>query len=87
MGEGPTGCFGHRTCPHTHFVVECKRCKRHTHAGVDAWPSDPIVVTCRLCGEVRRYRPSEVYLGSPDHRISRAPERATPPKHRQYRTD
>jgi hypothetical protein len=26
-------------------------------------------VSCPLCGELRRYRPSEVFLGFPDSRI------------------
>lgn len=49
----------------TVFVVECKRCRRHIPAGVDAFPADNLVVACALCGELRRYRPSEVYLGWP----------------------
>jgi hypothetical protein len=28
---------------------------------------DNLAIECLLCGEVRRYRPSEVHLGSPDH--------------------
>jgi hypothetical protein len=50
----------------TVFVVECKRCRRHVPAGVDAFPVDNRVVLCTLCGELRRYRPSEIFLGWPD---------------------
>lgn len=45
------------------FVVECKRCWRFVPAGVEEFPRDNIRVDCPLCGEARRYRPSEVYLG------------------------
>lgn len=53
------------------FVVECKRCRRHIMAGVDAFPKDNIRVDCPLCGEKRRYRPSEVYLGWPSEILGR----------------
>ena len=49
----------------TQFVVTCKRCARHIPSGVTALPKDNLVVRCALCGELRRYRPSEVYLGFP----------------------
>jgi len=50
----------------THFVVTCKRCRRAIPAGVAAFPRDNLALECPLCGELRRYRPSEVYLGFPD---------------------
>jgi hypothetical protein len=37
--------------------------------GVAAFPRDNLTVTCTLCGEVRRYRSSEVYLGFPDSHL------------------
>src|SRR5882724_6829361 len=52
------------------FVVTCKRCTRAVSAGVEAFPRDNIVVACPLCGEKRRYRPSEVYLGWMDSRLA-----------------
>ena len=45
------------------FVVECKRCYRGVPAGVHDFPFQSIVITCPLCGEHRRYLPSEVLLG------------------------
>jgi hypothetical protein len=48
------------------FVVTCKRCRREVPAGVQAFPFQSIVVACPLCGELRRYLPSEVYLGVPN---------------------
>jgi hypothetical protein len=45
------------------FVVTCKRCRREVPAGVPAFPFQPIVVYCPLCGDLRRYLPSEVFLG------------------------
>ena len=54
----------------THFVVNCKRCRRAVPAGVKAFPADNLVIACPLCGELRRYRPSEVYLGFPHQLIA-----------------
>jgi len=50
----------------THYVVYCKQCKRAIPAGLNTFPQTNLVVPCPLCGELRRYRPSEVYLGFPD---------------------
>jgi len=47
------------------FVVECKLCHRHIPAGVEKFPKDNIVVECALCGEKRRFRPNEVFMGMP----------------------
>ena len=54
----------------THFVVNCKRCRHAVPAGVKAFPADNLVIACPLCGELRRYRPSEVYLGFPHQLIA-----------------
>ena len=54
----------------TVFVVECKLCRRHVPAGVEAFPKDNIAVLCPLCNEHRRYRPSEVFLGFPSHMLA-----------------
>ena len=53
------------------FIVECKRCRRDIPAGVDQFPFQSIVVSCRLCGEHRRYLPSEVLLGRPNHLVAK----------------
>jgi RNase P subunit RPR2 len=46
------------------FVVRCKLCHRNVPAAVETFPFNRnIVVACPLCGERRRYRPSEVFLG------------------------
>jgi hypothetical protein len=47
----------------TQWVISCKLCRRNVPAGVDAFPRNNIVVRCPLCAELRRYRPSKVYLG------------------------
>jgi hypothetical protein len=47
------------------FVVTCKRCRREAPSGVREFPFQSIVVCCPLCGELRRYLPSEVFLGKP----------------------
>jgi len=53
------------------FVVECKRCRRDVPAGVMKFPFQSIVVACPLCGELRRYLPSEVLLGRPNHLVAK----------------
>ena len=53
------------------FVVECKRCRRDVPAGVAAFPFQSIVVFCPLCGELRRYLPSEVVLGTSHHLVTK----------------
>jgi hypothetical protein len=53
------------------FVVECKRCRRDVPAGVRDFPFQPIVVSCPLCGELRRYLPAEVLLGRPNHLVAK----------------
>jgi hypothetical protein len=53
------------------FVVECKRCRRDVPAGVPEFPFQSIVVACPLCGELRRYLPSEVVLGTPHHLVAK----------------
>ena len=54
---------------HKLFVVQCKRCRRDVPAGVPEFPFQSIVVACPLCGEQRRYLPSEVFLGWPNHLV------------------
>jgi len=62
-------------------VVQCKLCGRNVPAGVDKFPfNSNTVVRCPLCGEVRRYRPSEVFLGWPHELVeeSKASGRSRP---------
>jgi len=51
------------------FVVTCKRCRRDVPSGVDEFPFQSVVVTCPLCGEQRKYLPSEVFLGQQNHLV------------------
>jgi RNase P subunit RPR2 len=53
------------------FVVRCKRCRRDVLAGIKEFPPQSIVVICPLCGEQRRYRPSEVFLDRPNHLMAK----------------
>jgi len=53
----------------TVYVVTCKKCTRSIPAGTQEFPRGNLVVDCPLCGELRRYRPSEVYLGFPDSHL------------------
>jgi len=51
------------------FVVMCKRCHRDVPSGREEFPFQSIAVECPLCGELRRYLPSEVFLGRPDQLV------------------
>jgi len=44
-------------------VVRCKQCERDVPAGVNATPANYITVKCILCGEVRKYLPTQVGAG------------------------
>ena len=48
------------------FIVQCKRCRRDVPSGREEFPFQSVAVQCPLCGELRRYLPSEVFLGRPD---------------------
>lgn len=61
MFLGPSAC---KT-----FVVACKSCRRNVPTGVSEFPFQSIVVVCALCGEERRYLPSEVFLGRVDQLV------------------
>jgi len=63
--------FGLPILERKQFVVSCKRCRRDVPAAVREFPFQPIVVTCPLCGEQRRYLPSEVFLGLPHHLVTK----------------
>jgi hypothetical protein len=52
------------------FVVTGKRCRRDVPTGLKEFPFQSVVVECQLCGEQRRYLPTEVFLGKPDHLVA-----------------
>jgi hypothetical protein len=53
------------------FVVTCKDCRRDVPSGVKKFPFKSIAVTCPLCNEQRRYLPSELFLGRPNHLVAK----------------
>ena len=53
------------------FVVVCKKCRRDVPTGAAEFPFQSIIVECILCGEMRRYLPSEVFLGRADQLVAR----------------
>jgi hypothetical protein len=53
------------------FVVACKKCLRDVPTGVAEFPFQSIIVECALCGEKRRYLPSEIFLGRIDQMVTR----------------
>lgn len=53
------------------FVVVCKKCRRNVLTGMAEFPFQSIIVECVLCGERRRYLPSEIFLGRVDQLVAR----------------
>jgi len=53
------------------FVVTCKRCLRDVPSGTKEFPFQSIPVSCQLCGEQRKYLPSEVFFGHANHLVAK----------------
>jgi hypothetical protein len=51
------------------FVINCRGCGFGVPAGTTSFPFESIMVSCCLCAERRRYRPSEVIHGKPHHSV------------------
>jgi hypothetical protein len=66
-----TMAFGFPIAERRLFVVTCKRCRRDVPSGREEFPFQSITVECPLCGELRRYLPSELFLGRPDGLVTR----------------
>jgi hypothetical protein len=49
------------------IVVQCKGCRENIPAPVESVPAQPIAARCPICGDHRRYLPSEVFLGRLSH--------------------
>jgi RNase P subunit RPR2 len=61
--------FGFPTIERRLFVVTCKECRRDVPSGREEFPFQSVAVECPLCGELRRYLPSEVFLARPDQLV------------------
>jgi hypothetical protein len=58
-------------------VIRCKGCGENIPAPVEGVPAQPIAATCPLCGEERRYLPSQVFQGRLSWRLLRKPVQST----------
>ncbi len=65
-----SGCMFPGVTTRKIFVVTCKRCRRDVPAGKSEFPFQSFAMECPLCGEARRYLPSEIFLGRPDHLVA-----------------
>ena len=61
--------------PGRSVVIRCKGCLENIPAPVETMPAQPIAAKCPLCGEHRRYLPSEVFQGRLSHMFIRKPAR------------
>ena len=59
--------------PGRSVVIRCKGCLENIPAPVETMPAQPIAAKCPLCGEHRRYLPSEVFQGRLSHMFIRKP--------------
>ncbi len=60
------------------FTIRCKGCGQNVPAPVESMPSYWIVAECPLCGEKRRYLPSDVFRGRVAmHLIRKPPQRVS----------
>src|ERR1700759_5745649 len=59
-------------------VVCCKKCGHDVLAGTESFPASSIFVVCSLCGEKRKYLPSEVIHGRPHFAVRRKSPRHLP---------
>jgi len=53
------------------FVIRCKGCGANIPAMVETLPASWIAVKCPLCGEHRRYLPTEVFQGRVSYKLLR----------------
>jgi len=57
------------------FTVRCKKCGENIPAPVATMPDAWIVTECSLCGEKRRYLPSEIFRGNLSYKLGPKPVR------------
>jgi hypothetical protein len=60
-------------------VVCCKKCGHDVLTGTDSFPACPVYVVCSLCGEKRKYQPSEVMHGRPHFLLQKRASRRHAP--------
>jgi flavoprotein len=52
------------------FVVRCKACRENVPAPVETMPDTWILADCPLCGQKRRYLPTDIFRGSLSYRLN-----------------
>src|ERR1700733_4921886 len=60
-------------------VVCCKKCGHDVLTGADSFPACPVYVVCSLCGEKRKYLPSEGIHGRPHFLLRKRASRRQAP--------
>ena len=58
------------------FVIRCKGCGENVPAPVETLPASWIAAKCPLCGEHRRYLPTEIFRGRLSYALLRKPVRS-----------
>jgi hypothetical protein len=52
------------------FVIVCKGCHENIPAPVETLPDDWVIAECPLCGQKRRYLPTEIFQGRLSHLVA-----------------
>ena len=58
-----------------YFTICCKGCGANISAPVETMPASWIVAQCPLCGDKRRYLPSDIFRGRLSKQITSVPAR------------
>jgi hypothetical protein len=57
------------------FVIVCKECHQNIPAPVETMPGSWIIAECPLCGQQRRYLPTDIFQGRLSHELLAKPRR------------
>jgi hypothetical protein len=55
------------------FVIVCKGCHQNIPAPVETMPDSWIIANCPLCGQKRRYLPTDIFRGRLSHDLLAKP--------------
>ncbi len=62
------------------FVIVCKGCRQNIPAPVETMPDSWIIAVCPLCGQKRRYLPTDIFRGRLSHDLLAKPPRGVGPR-------
>jgi hypothetical protein len=51
------------------YTIRCKGCAENIPAPIETMPDTWVIAKCPLCGQRRRYLPTEIFRGTLSHRL------------------